>query len=183
MKGSHPRPADRCPFVLRHSISQVTSFMQLGMLWRCHLPDTCNIESLICCTHKVEFERTDVIKNWFWIIMPINIIGLFYDLISDSQCLSVLIPNHVNIFSCDQAALWIVQSIRPSIRPSSVCLSVCLSVRLLVCPSVTPFSPCSSYRHEILPPTTKVMSMQKVKVRGQRSSSQSSKPSLAVARP
>ena len=26
-------PADRCPFVLRHSISQVTSFMQLGMLW------------------------------------------------------------------------------------------------------------------------------------------------------
>ena len=34
MKGSHPRPADQCPFVLGHSISQVTSFMQLGMLWR-----------------------------------------------------------------------------------------------------------------------------------------------------
>ena len=34
MKGSHPRPADRCPFVLGHSIIQVTSFMQLGMLWR-----------------------------------------------------------------------------------------------------------------------------------------------------
>ena len=34
MKGSHPRPADRWPFVLRHSISHVTSFMQLGMLWR-----------------------------------------------------------------------------------------------------------------------------------------------------
>ena len=33
MKGSHPRPADRCPFVLGHSISQVMSFMQLGMLW------------------------------------------------------------------------------------------------------------------------------------------------------
>ena len=32
MKGSHPRPADRCPFVLGHSLSQVTSFMQLGML-------------------------------------------------------------------------------------------------------------------------------------------------------
>ena len=32
MKGSHPRPADRCLFVLRHSISQVTSFMQLGVL-------------------------------------------------------------------------------------------------------------------------------------------------------
>ena len=33
MKGSHSRVADRCPFVLRHSLSQVTSFMQLGMLW------------------------------------------------------------------------------------------------------------------------------------------------------
>ena len=32
MKGSHPRPADQCPFVLRHSISQVTSLMRLGML-------------------------------------------------------------------------------------------------------------------------------------------------------
>ena len=35
MKGSYPRPADWCPFVLRHSTSQVTSFMQLGMLWSC----------------------------------------------------------------------------------------------------------------------------------------------------
>ena len=32
IKSSHPRPADSCPFVLRHTISQVTSFMQLGML-------------------------------------------------------------------------------------------------------------------------------------------------------
>ena len=37
MKGSHPRPADWCPFVLGHSISQVTSFMQLGMLWMSNL--------------------------------------------------------------------------------------------------------------------------------------------------
>ena len=33
MKGSHPRAADRCPFVHRPWLSQVTSFMQLGMLW------------------------------------------------------------------------------------------------------------------------------------------------------
>ena len=32
-KGSHPRAADWCPFVPRHSFSQVTCFMQLGMLW------------------------------------------------------------------------------------------------------------------------------------------------------
>ena len=33
MKGSHSRAADQCPFVLRHSLSQVNSFMQVGMLW------------------------------------------------------------------------------------------------------------------------------------------------------
>ena len=34
MKGSHSRAADWCPFVLRHSLSQVSSFMHLGMLWK-----------------------------------------------------------------------------------------------------------------------------------------------------
>ena len=34
MKGSHSRAADRCPFVLGQSLSQVTSFMQFGMLWQ-----------------------------------------------------------------------------------------------------------------------------------------------------
>ena len=51
------------------------------------------------------------------------------------------------VFSCDQAALWMVQSVRPS-----VCLSVRPSVRLSVCLSVchtvlTMFP--SSYHHEI----------------------------------
>ena len=45
MKGSHPRPADRCPFVLGHSISQVTSFMQLGMLWIQHVYKTIFVET------------------------------------------------------------------------------------------------------------------------------------------
>ena len=40
------------------------------------------------------------------------------------------------IFSCDQAALWMVQSVRPS---------VCLSVRPSVCLSVTPFWLCSHH--------------------------------------
>ena len=44
-------------------------------------------------------------------------------------------------FSCDQAALWMVFSVRLSVCPS-VCLSVCPSV----CPSVTPFSLCSHHR-------------------------------------
>ena len=33
IKGSHSRAADWCPFVPRHRLIQVTSFMQLGMLW------------------------------------------------------------------------------------------------------------------------------------------------------
>ena len=38
----------------------------------------------------------------------------------------------IYIFSCDQAAIWLVQSVRLSVRPS-------------VRPSVTPFSPCSHH--------------------------------------
>ena len=47
------------------------------------------------------------------------------------------------IFSCDQAALWMVQSVRPS-----VCLSVRPSVRLSVCHTFLTMFP-SSYHHEI----------------------------------
>ena len=43
----------------------------------------------------------------------------------------------VHLFSCDQAALWMV---------FSVCLSVRLSVSPSVCLSVTPFSLCSHHR-------------------------------------
>ena len=75
------------------------------------------------------------------------------------------------IFSCDQAALQMV-----------------FSVRLSICPSVTPFWLCfhhvpiivSSWNFRELSPWTEVMSMQKVKVRGQRSRSQRSTPNLAV---
>ena len=70
-------------------------------------------------------------------------------------------------FSCDQAALWMVQFVRPSVRPS---------VRLSVCPSVRPshlfdYVPIivSSWNFQELLPVTEVMSMQKVKVKGQRS--------------
>ena len=55
-----------------------------------------------------------------------------------SVCLSVRLSVRLShLFSCDQAALWMVQSVRPSVR---------LSVRLSVCPSVTPFWLCSYQR-------------------------------------
>ena len=66
------------------------------------------------------------------------------------------------IFSCDQAALQMVFSVR-----LSVCPSVCLSVRL----SVTPFSPCS--HHRIIMKFSGVLTMVKsdvhAKGQGQRS--------------
>ena len=66
------------------------------------------------------------------------------------------------IFSCDQAALWMVQSVCPSVRPS-VCLSVCLSV--------TPFWLCS--HHPIIMKFSGVITSDKsdvhAKGQGQRS--------------
>ena len=60
--------------------------------------------------------------------------------------------SHINlnhIFSCDQAALWMVRSVRLAVCLSvylAVCLSVCLSVRPSFCLSVTPFWLCSHHR-------------------------------------
>ena len=93
------------------------------------------------------------------------------------------------VFSCDQAALWMVFSVRLSVCPSvcpSVRLSVCLSVRLSVCPSVRlshlfDYVPIivSSWNFQELSHWTRVRSMQKVKVRGQRSRSQRSRPKFS----
>ena len=69
---------------------------------------------------------------------------------------------NVYIFSCDQAALRTLQSVRPSVRPS-----VCLSVRLLHLFHHVPLIVSSRNFQELLP-LTKVMSMQKVKGQGHR---------------
>ena len=80
----------------------------------------------------------------------------------------------VLFFSCDQAALQMVFSVRLSVCPF-VRLSVCLSVRLSVCPSVrpsvTPFWLCSP--HRIIMKFSGVITNDKskvhAKVQGQRS--------------
>ena len=79
------------------------------------------------------------------------------------------------LFSCDQAALWMVFSVCLSVR-LSVCLSVCLSHLFDYVPIIV-----SSWNFQELLPMTKVTSMQKVKVRGQRSRSQRSTPNLTVS--
>ena len=79
------------------------------------------------------------------------------------------------IFSCDQAAPQMVFSVRLSVSPS-VRPSVCLSHLFHHVPIIV-----SSWNFQELLPWSKVMSMQKVKVRGQRSRSQRSTPNLAVS--
>ena len=72
-----------------------------------------------------------------------------------------------SIFSCDQAALRTLPSVRPSVRLSHLFHYVPIIV--------------SSLNFQEWLPITEVISMQKVKVRGQRSRSHRSKPNLAVS--
>ena len=69
----------------------------------------------------------------------------------------ISIEHSAIIFSCNQAALWMVQSVR---------LSVCVSVRPSQLFDYVPII-VSSWSFQELLPMTKVMSMQKVKVKGQ----------------
>ena len=89
-----------------------------------------------------------------------------------------LIYFFIAIFSCDQAVLWMVFSVR-----LSVCLSICPSVRPSVCPSVTPFWLCSP--HRIIMKFSGVITRDQGKVhakgQGQRSRSQRSRPNLTVS--
>ena len=77
------------------------------------------------------------------------------------------------VFSCDQAALWMVFSVR-----LSVCPYVCPSVRLSHLFDYVPII-VSSWNFQELSHWTRVRSMQKVKVRGQRSRSQRSRPKFS----
>ena len=75
------------------------------------------------------------------------------------------------VFSCDQAALQMVFSVCLSVRPSVRLSHLFHHVPIIV----------SSWNFQELLLWSKVMSMQKVKVRGQRSRSQRSTPNLAVS--
>ena len=79
----------------------------------------------------------------------------------------IIIKGYVacHVFICDQAALWMVFSVR---------LSVCLSHLFDYVPIIV-----SSWNFQELSHWTRVRSMQKVKVRGQRSRSQRSRPNFS----
>ena len=69
-------------------------------------------------------------NHWKWSKISWNLWGLTVLILGISHILHSAL---VYFFSCDQAAIWLVQSVCPSVRPS-------------VRPSVTPFSPCSHHR-------------------------------------
>ena len=84
---------------------------------------------------------------------------LYVELVSAARCWEICV-----IFSCDQAALRMVQSVRLSVRPSHLFDYVPIII--------------SSRNFQELLPMTEVMSMQTVKVIGQRSRSQRSWPNI-----
>ena len=110
---------------------------------------------------------------------PLTAYRLRYNLNTVAVCILVIMSSALSgpmwsithIFSCDQAAQQMVFSVRPSVR-----LSVCLSHLFHHVPIIV-----SSWNFQELLPWSKVMSMQKVKDRGQRSRSQRSTPNLAVS--
>ena len=119
--------------------------------------------------------------GWWWkyiyIYVRYNLDGLMQErrnsnALAMELCQSCTNPSiwlsYVIIFSCDQAALQMVFSVRLSVRLSHLFDYVPIIV--------------SSWNFQELLPMTKVRSMQKVKVRGQRSRSQRSQPNLAVSR-
>ena len=116
-----------------------------------------------------------IICTSYWINSQVGSDWDAYDACDITLMNSSICMIYVTIFSCDQAALWMVQSVRPSVCPS-VCLSVCLSHLFDYVPIIV-----SSWNFQELLPVTKVTSMQKVKVRGQRSRSQRSQPNLTVS--
>ena len=59
MKGSLSRAADRCPFVPRHSLSQVTSFMQL----KCYVPGIPGAYATRKCTYLARSQCANIVRS------------------------------------------------------------------------------------------------------------------------
>ena len=177
----------------------------LELLHSCTKPSIWS--STIVCDNALQNCREIVSSSWWtkvsqacvWVTaLPIRlklprwvvvlVMGFHWIVITRPPCGKALRPEQNGrhfvdrfkcIFSCDQAALQMVFSVCLSVR-----LSVCPSVRLSVCPShLFDYVPIivSSWNFQELLPMTNVRSMQKVKVRGQRSRSQRSQPNLTVS--
>ena len=122
-------------WISNHMISKVWLWIFATL---CHwkllrLSDIDHISSMILLVYLQ-------LQNIYWWCVYSSFFAMFVShTISWILCYWWSLNLHLCIFSCDQAAIWLVQSVRPSVRPS-----VCLSVRHTF---FTMFP--SSYHHEI----------------------------------
>ena len=129
-----------------------------------------------CCGESAihfGFQLVNQSMTWFILSFP-GPSGSNHPNDNQMECLNKHL-NLIGFFSCDQAALWMVQSVRLSVC-LSVCPSVCLSHLFDYVPIIV-----SSWNFRESLPVTEVTSMQKVKVRGQRLRSQRSQPHFTVS--
>ena len=138
---------------------------------------------------QVEFPRILSSKwpKWLWRFIrsmtPIFDISWEYAMMhvwckhgdSSSNLRCIIMRTRYFLAATKQLYEWFSPSVRPSVCPS-VRPSVCLSHLFDYVPIIL-----SSWTFQELLPVTKVMSMQKVKVRGQRSGSQRSQPNFTVS--
>ena len=120
-----------------HELHMTRNYMTCYQVERPMLTHALSVRFLM----HVLFDGYIAIHVWerFSISYFLTVTAYEYHVVSNHQ----LFECSFNIFSCDQAALWMVFSVR-----LSVCLSVCLSVRLSVCHTFLTMFP-SSYHHEI----------------------------------
>ena len=171
-------------FILRQFHKRCLNQQSLKSIWKWHLKVNSNFPEANELMHPVHawlcfvvvyFERvythSSCLLQWHLVSnMSAMVPALRIWLVESYQSTNKwLIFRQLGIFSCDQAALRTLISVCPS-----ACLPVCLSHLLDNVPVIV------SSRNFQLKPLTNTMSMQKVKVRGQRSRSQSSWPHLAI---
>ena len=119
MKGSHPRAADRCPFVLRHILSQVTSFMQLGMLWHISYVYIMSWIDIIMLQHlninhylyvwlgifhidsySHHWGQTKFLLNFICVLFPLHELCTIFPCFNSQRCMNIHFSPHFYIF-CD----------------------------------------------------------------------------------
>ena len=167
----------------------------LRSLWpalciNCFVPGKCGCGfDCVIFKHFSVTIKVTINQQWFlWyydVVRQANTVWFIFILINHKQWLISVVYAYrlftsyqfcIQMVACFLAATkQLYEWFSPSVR-----LSVCLSVRLSHLFDYVPII-ISSWNFQELLPVTKVTSMQKVKVRGQRSRSQRSQPHLTVS--
>ena len=138
----------------------------------------------ICIIDIHEYHASWISMNVDWIRDSANWVMDINDSLMNVNIqlwMSIIVQLHMSWYiisflaATKQLYEWFSPSVRLSVRPS-VCPSVCLSHLFDYVPIIL-----SSWNFQESLPVTKATSIQKVKVRGQRSSSQRSQPNLTVS--